>query len=425
MAEDRERDAESGPLHDWVNQAAGRQPGPDAVGVVLARAGLGKTAFLIQLAIDELLAGGEVFHAAVGKELVQVEARYDDLLAARLAGSGGAARRQAHHAVLQRRTIQALEAGQLDPARLAAALDAYRRHLELRPQLVVVDSAEPAQAAAVLPALAELAERVAARIWLAVRTHRTDGDGLAQLGAPRRMPELAIELEPDRDRVSARLVWAHGQPCPNAPGLLLEPGPMLPLGRTASAGANPAAHTLLSGAAPGAEACFGTCAERWSMPERNFSFAGRQPARERGLVELSDEELQLGDVSWTYLTARLGRELSRSPEMRRVLQSIWHQVNPAGEVFAVGRVLPAGTIKGGTGWAVELAKQQRKPVWVFDQQTDCWYEWFTHDWRACNPPLIQQSRFCGTGTRHLDHRGRQAIESLFERSFGPSPGASC
>ena len=108
-----------------------------------------------------------------------------------------------------------------------------------------------------------------------------------------------------------------------------------------------------------------------------------------------------------------------SPELRRVLQAIWHQVSTAGEVFAVGAVNPDKTAHGGTGWAVELARHWGKPVHLFDQDRKRWLRWDGRDWVAEEPPVITRERFAGAGTRALSEDGRAAIRALFERSFGP------
>src|SRR5690606_41564145 len=93
----------------------------------------------------------------------------------------------------------------------------------------------------------------------------------------------------------------------------------------------------------------------------------------------------------------------------------------AGEVLAVGLVQPDGTVKGGTGWAVELARQWHKPVHVFDQDKSQWFAWEDGAWKPAGEPVIRERRFCGTGTRSLGDSGRQAIRDLFLRSFGEKP----
>ncbi len=112
------------------------------------------------------------------------------------------------------------------------------------------------------------------------------------------------------------------------------------------------------------------------------------------------------------------RSYPDSEGMRRVLQTIWHQVSAAGEVFSVGTILPDRTAHGGTGWAVELARHWKKPVHVFDQERDRWLAWDGREWREEPPPTITRERFAGAGTRSLSEAGRAAIHALFERSFG-------
>jgi hypothetical protein len=179
------------------------------------------------------------------------------------------------------------------------------------------------------------------------------------------------------------------------------------------------AFTLLSGGADGAEAFFGECAERWGLMELNFSFEGRTPKRTRGLVRLTKEELAEGAVSGVYIEAHMHRRYPETPLFQRTLQTIWHQVNTAQEVFTVGMILSDGTVKGGTGWAAELARVWHKPVHVYDQERRGWFTWNGHEWEAVSKaPVISTRRFTGTGTRYLSDDGRAAIEALFERSFG-------
>ena len=101
------------------------------------------------------------------------------------------------------------------------------------------------------------------------------------------------------------------------------------------------------------------------------------------------------------------------------MQLIWHEVNTAGEIFVVGLIQPDKTVRGGTGWAAELAKHWSKPVFVYDQERKAWFSWSGEDWTSCAAPTITRHRFCGTGTRFLSDDGKAAIRSLFERSFTP------
>ena len=90
---------------------------------------------------------------------------------------------------------------------------------------------------------------------------------------------------------------------------------------------NPSDCILFSGGAAGAEAEFGACAERHGIEEVNFSFDGHPMVRHRGVRVLNHEELQAGDVSLAYVSKLMNRRYTDAPTIRKILQSIWYQVN--------------------------------------------------------------------------------------------------
>lgn len=181
-------------------------------------------------------------------------------------------------------------------------------------------------------------------------------------------------------------------------------------------------YILFSGGAPGTEAEFGAQAERWGIEEVNFGFDGHVAVRTRGIRNLNHEELKAGDVSLTYVSRLMDRRYSDSPTFRKVLQSIWYQINNGQDIFVVGTVLDDGHVKGGTGWGAEFAKLCNKPLHVFDQSRNHWVTWTDTSWRPRpedDLPVIAHPHFTGTGTRVLQDNGVRAIAALFQRSFGP------
>lgn len=181
---------------------------------------------------------------------------------------------------------------------------------------------------------------------------------------------------------------------------------------------NPSDCTLYSGAAAGAEAAFGEAAERYGIREVNFTFEGHDDARTRGRYVLSAAELSKGNVSLSYVSGLMHRVYRDTPQYRRLLASLWHQVMAGDEVFCVGWIKEDDTVKGGTGWGAELAKLFGKPLFVFDEGRQAWYRWNDGAWEAAGEPVISSGNFTGTGTRCLDERGKAAIDALFVRSFG-------
>ena len=174
---------------------------------------------------------------------------------------------------------------------------------------------------------------------------------------------------------------------------------------------------LYSGAAPGAEAAFGAAAERYGIEEVNFTFEGHNDARHRGIRVLTQEELRRGDVSLAYVSRLMHRTYPDTPLFKKVLQTIWHQVNNGQEIYVVGRILPDQTVKGGTGWGAEFAKLCNKPLFVYDQERNEWFRWTGDDFEPAPDPVIRHPHFCGTGTRFLSESGAAAIDALFDRTF--------
>ena len=172
---------------------------------------------------------------------------------------------------------------------------------------------------------------------------------------------------------------------------------------------------LYSGAAAGAEAAFGAAAEAHGIEEVNFTFEGHNDARKRGIRVLTHEELKHGDVSLAYVSKLMHRSYRDTPLFKKVLQTVWHQVNHGKEIYVVGKILPDGTVKGGTGWGAEFAKLCNKPLFVFDQERDGWFAWRRERFEAIDEPTIQHPHFTGTGTRFLEANGRAAITRLLER----------
>jgi len=174
---------------------------------------------------------------------------------------------------------------------------------------------------------------------------------------------------------------------------------------------------LFSGGARGTEAAFGAAAERHRVDEVNFTFEGHETTRRRGLRVLTNAELRRGDVSLAYVSKLMHRKYPDTPLFRKVLQTLWHQVQNGHEIFMVGRINPDDTVTGGTGVAAEYAKILNKPLYAFDQERDAWSRWTGDGWRDESSPVIRQPYFCGAGTRFLNDKGRAAIDALFARTF--------
>ena len=400
------------------------------LGVVLARAGVGKTAFLVQVGLDAVLRDQRVLHVAVDMAVDQVRTWYDELFSD-LAQGSSAEERAATLLLLERnRIIQSYTPESFTSDRLGQVVNVLQEHCAFDPDVILVDGlAWEGGKLSTLLALKQIAAAHGARLWMTARTPRDDSDegGLempAGFADVSEAFEVALVLRPSKSYIDLRLVRDHGVVGGPRPVLALHPDTMRLVDQrdTGEFVAPPLErdqYTLFSGAAPGAEAMFGELAERYGLQEVNYTFPTHEPARERGLTELSERKLRQGDVSLTYVARRMNRTYTTSPTFRKVLQSIWHQINNAQQVVVIGIIKEDGTVKGGTGWGAELARVWNKPLWVFDQDKQQWFRWNSLDekWVPSRTPRLIAPNFAGTGTRFLTDAGREAIAAVFEATF--------
>jgi hypothetical protein len=173
--------------------------------------------------------------------------------------------------------------------------------------------------------------------------------------------------------------------------------------------------TLYSGGLKGAETVFGETAEKYAVNEVIYTFEGHKLSREKNVQILSKSDLERGNISMELASKMLNRTYYETDKIRKVLQTIFHMVNSGYQVFVVGSIQEDDSVKGGTGWAVQLAKMFNRPLHVFDQPSEKWFTWKA-GWQE-DAPTIKYDTFVGSGTRYLNDAGRLAIEKLFEDSF--------
>ena len=179
---------------------------------------------------------------------------------------------------------------------------------------------------------------------------------------------------------------------------------------------DPKTITLYTGGHKGTEEYFGETAESWGMEEITYNFKGHEINRDRGLVMLSDEDLARGGVGPDIIRNRMERSFATTPMMQKIFQVLFHIVNNGYQVFAAGWLLSNGTVKGGTGWGVELARLFNRPIYLFEQDRKEWVSWINNEWVTADP-VISHKTIAVTGTRYLSEEGGKAIDELFERSF--------
>lgn len=407
--------------------------GAGNLGIVMSRAGAGSTAFLVQIGLDDIMQDKDVLHISLNHSVDHVlswyEALFADLAETYHLDERGAVKQQ----LARHRIIQAFPKHEMIASQLEQVVALYKKNISFQPKAILIDGwnweGDLIRHAAEIGAFTSIARQLGAELWMSAQTHRSTAAHPVRIPPPCRdlasLIDVAVFLEPEKDHLKVQLLKDHEELHPPETHLLLNCNNLRLM--TEDQHRRPVrlpahGYTLMSGGANGAENLFGECAEKFGLNEQTFTFAGRELTRQRGLVELSNAELHEGEVSNLYLKNHLQRNFSNTPAFRKIIQTIWHQVTTAGEVFVVGKLEDNKTVKGGTGWAAELGRHLHKPVYVFDQEQKKWFSSLPGQvsWEPIDQPRITKARFTGTGSRNLTKDGEEAIRTLFERSFSDS-----
>jgi archaellum biogenesis ATPase FlaH len=417
--------------------------GRGKLGVVASKPGVGKTPLLVQIALDDLMRDRNVLHISHDHAADRVRAFYSELFhdlaqVSRLEDPATVELELERNRLilsLMSRSVDApmsVRGGQSSVGRILEAIDFAKEVTHFTPDVIIIDGFDFAHGnEEAFAALRQVAESADVELWLsAVAEQYPEADGglppsVARYGDQvdvivflKHEPTGSVRLCLLKDHENGDFADLHLRLDPTTMRIIDEdvpPASERPL--------DPRRFRMVSGGCKGAEAAFGACAEKWGMREVNYAYDGNKLLeRQRGVRVLTDEELARGEFSLIYASKRLDRPLTKVPHIRKVLQTIWHQVTNAKQVFAVGVIQENDTVRGGTGWGAELCRLWKKPIFVYDQEKNAWFRWSGHAWEMAKHPVITKESFAGLGTQTLSDSGRAAIEDLFLRSFGPADG---
>lgn len=204
---------------------------------------------------------------------------------------------------------------------------------------------------------------------------------------------------------------------------------------------NPANYTGHSGGAPKADSVFDEMGKRYGLT--NFkhyydSSSKRKPPL--GNTPLSKEEMTEGIEKVKVAYKQMVRP--DKEEFYSLHGRNWFQVKNADAIFAVSDLVGPGemgrkgftnrsaqtNVEGGTGYAVQMAINEGKPVYVFHQNLALsdkypdigWYEYDynSRDFVRIKTPKLTPN-FAGIGSStDLTEEGVEAIEDLYKNTFG-------
>jgi hypothetical protein len=206
--------------------------GPGNIGVVIARHGLGKTAFLVGIAIDDAIRGRKVLHVSLDKTVDHMRQFYDEIFMD-LAHSANLEDIASARVDMERhRMIHTYTGGTFTIDKLRQSVQFLKDVAHFEPACLIIEGFAFDKASLTeIEALRKLAVEFNVELWMSAVTHR--GVAADALGIPEPLTKLApaiaviVQMTDDSGSVKLALLKDHDNPNVANLTLALDPSTML------------------------------------------------------------------------------------------------------------------------------------------------------------------------------------------------------
>ena len=156
-----------------------KEDGADSrrVGLVMSRAGLGKTAILVQIAMDSMLRDNKVLHVAIGEDLEKTRTWYVDILDLMNQETKTDDFQQVVDEAMKNRLIMTFKENSFDTAKLEERMEDLAKQEVFNADCLVIDGFDfaVADSASALKDLKGFMDRNSLKmIWFSAVSHRDD-----------------------------------------------------------------------------------------------------------------------------------------------------------------------------------------------------------------------------------------------------------
>lgn len=204
------------------------------MGLVMARAGLGKTALLVQIALDTILRGNRVIHVSIGESIEKTRSWYDDIMRFILKEHSVTQPHELIDMVQHHRMIMTFKEAVFSRSRLEERLNDLILQDIFKPNCLVVDGFDFASAErSSLEDIKDLMESMSMQAWFSATSHRGD-DRISPAGVPAPCHEVddlfetIILLKPEQDsNIQLDIIRNNGTAQEATTGLRLDPTTMM------------------------------------------------------------------------------------------------------------------------------------------------------------------------------------------------------
>lgn len=203
------------------------------MGLVMARAGLGKTALLVQIALDSILLGNRVIHVSIGESIEKTRAWYDDILRHILQEQSVSQPHELIDMVQRHRMIMTFKESSFTRPRLEERLNDMIMQDIFKPNCLVIDGFDFVNAdRSTLEDIRAMAEAMSMQLWFSVVCHRED-TRVSSAGVPAPCHEMddlfdtVILIKPEEKKIRLDVIKNKGQAPEAGVELDLDPTTMM------------------------------------------------------------------------------------------------------------------------------------------------------------------------------------------------------
>jgi hypothetical protein len=187
------------------------------MGLVMARAGLGKTALLVQIALDSILLGNRVIHVSIGESIDKTRTWYDDILRHILQEQSVSKPHELIDMVQRHRMIMTFKESAFNRPRLEERLNDLIMQDIFKPNCVVVDGFDFENAdRRTIEDIRDMAESMSLQVWFSAVSHRDDTRA-SDAGVPAPCHEVddlfdtVILIKPEENKIRIDVIKNRGQ----------------------------------------------------------------------------------------------------------------------------------------------------------------------------------------------------------------------
>ncbi|MBW2093341.1 MAG: hypothetical protein JRI80_00495 [Deltaproteobacteria bacterium] len=211
--------------------------GPGNLGVLIARAGVGKTACLIHIAFDRIFRGEKLVHVSLDETPEKVTSYYNVILYDLVKALDMEDEYELRGRIDRNRLILAYLNQSFSLERLRANLENLAKNMDFKPDCLIVDGMDcKAASRELFGEFKQLAKSVEAEIWFSALSHRHITE-TNERGIPYPCHEvddlfsIILQLQPETTGMQLRLLKDHDHPSIPDVSLKLDPGTFLVQGK--------------------------------------------------------------------------------------------------------------------------------------------------------------------------------------------------